>query len=93
MIIDTSPMSSFLVWALYLVGIPAIILSILVAIKVTRSFFGRRDYNLEIPADQTSSEGATHTAPTHEDKHNDESTAHRPNSSRDAMNPRMIQSG
>ena len=92
MIIDQSPISSFLMWALYIVGIPGIILSILVLIKVTRSFYGKRDYNREIPEDQSSG-GTTQATAGHEDKHSGESSVHRSNSSRDSINPRMIQSG
>ena len=91
MIIDNMPMSGYLEMALYIVGIPAIILSILVLIKLTRSFYGNRDYNLEMPKDQTSG-GTTQAATTHEDKHSGESTVHRANLSPDSMNPRMIQS-
>lgn len=92
MIIDHSPMSTFLEWALYLVGIPAIIFSIIVAIKLSRSFFGDRDYNLENPDDQAS-KGTTQASASHDDKSGGESSVHHSNASRDTMNPRMIQSG
>jgi hypothetical protein len=92
MIIDQSPMSAFLTWALYIVGIPAIILSIIVAIKVMRSFFGDRDYNLENP-EHKASQGTAQAATTHEDKPGGDSTVHSSNASRDTMNARMIQSG
>jgi len=91
MIIDNAPMSGYLEMALYIVGIPAIILSILVLIKLTRSFYGDRDYNLEMPDDQSS--GGTRQAATNHEGEESGSTVHRSNASRDAMNARMIQSG
>lgn len=50
MTIDMSPMSVILTAALFIVGIPAIILSIVAWIMITRSFYRDRDYEREMPA-------------------------------------------
>ena len=92
MIIDISPMSGFLQAALYLVGIPAIILSLLVFVKITRSFYGKRDYNLEMPEEHPSEQSPPQAASGQAGKESG-GAVHQSHSSRDSMNARMIQSG
>jgi len=54
MTIDMSPMSTFLTIALFLIGIPGVILSIVVWFKITGRFFNERDYEHEmLPDDNT----------------------------------------
>jgi hypothetical protein len=93
MTIDISPMSAFLNAALYLVGIPAIILSIVVFFKITRSFYGKKDYELEIPDHETTKGSAEVSEQATAGPAGKDSTVHRSQASPDAMKARMIQSG
>lgn len=51
MTIDMSPMSTFLTIALFLIGIPGVILSVVVWFKITQRFFNERDYEHEMLPD------------------------------------------
>lgn len=51
MTIDMSPMSTFLTIALFVIGIPGVILSVVVWFKITQRFFNERDYEHEMLPD------------------------------------------
>lgn len=70
MTIDMSPMSVILTAVLFIVGIPAIILSIVVWIMITRSFYRDRDYEREMPSGTVEQAPAGHARgkPPHPDK-------------------------
>lgn len=98
MIIDMSPMSTFLTIALYVVGIPAIILSVIVLIKIGRSFYVKRDYEDEIPSQATMRESEQTPAqqPAAQVEHVEKEaaqTTHQTHPSRDTLQRRVIQSG
>ena len=93
MAIDMSPMSSFLTAVLYIVGIPAIILSIVVWIKIARSFYVDRDYELEMPSEAQQEPPLTdyHRAKAHAER--TAGGAHATSKTRESVNARMMQSG
>lgn len=89
MTIDMSPMSVFLTIALFLVGIPGVILSIYVWLRITRHFFNEKDYEGEVLPD--SQHGTAHfQGGSEQDATKPRSQAARPS---DSVNERMIQSG
>lgn len=95
MTIDMSPMSSFLTAALYIVGIPAVILAIAVWVSITRRFYIDRDYEQEMPeGHQESPVTDYHRAKAHAER-TVSSGAHAPATAntRKSVNARMIQSG
>lgn len=84
MTIDMSPMSAFLTISLFLIGTPAVILSVVVWLKITRSFFNERDYEGEVLPDDNTAQfrGKTDQSGTQQASHGGS-----------AVNERMIQSG
>ncbi|HKJ21530.1 MAG TPA: hypothetical protein VKA13_00445 [Gammaproteobacteria bacterium] len=81
-------MSAFLTIALFLVGIPAVILSVMVWLKITRSFFNDSDYDSEMLPDHENTSQFRGKG-GHEDA---AQTSHKAGTS-DTLNERMIQSG
>lgn len=88
MTIDLSPMSTFLTISLFLIGIPAAILSVVVWLKITRQFFNDRDYELEVLPDD--SENTTQFPGKGEQATKQTSQSA---SKGQTLNERMIQSG
>lgn len=96
MTIDMSPMSTFLTLALFIVGIPGVILSLYVWMRISRRFFEDGDYNLEMLPDSEKIEakaaGQSRSSGEQADKDNDNKKV-QAHPGRDALGERMIHSG
>lgn len=89
-------MADFLTIALYVVGIPSIILSILVTIKITRSFYEDHDYDREMPysgTESSSSENVSHAEQAGAAQKQESGQTQQHHQPRETIDSRVVQSG